>query len=224
MISEEREDAQSIRVGIRIISHDRPGQFEKYLQVLQDLNIHFTRAEAHVSVWNGKFICKIVLTVADFQELSTFFERVEQIDGVVRVERLFWMRKFFFVLAIFLSFFIWASHPYVLYLVTHNVVADQYPLISSFFLYSSLALLFFMIFSLKRLTRRSFPELRETKTLWVMTFVLNIFALMTFFAEIFFLQIQFNWIMAFSLILLILSYLTSEYIYYRDRYLASHLK
>lgn len=201
---------------IKISSKNRTGQLEKYLQVMNELGIQLIKSKTYVAFFTGNLICKMTILVKDFQQLSEFCEQIEHLEDVIRAERLFWKRKLSFAILSSFSFITWGAHPYILYTVTRGWATS--PFISNIFLYSSLLLLFAMVFSLKRLTQVSFPELRETKALWVLTFTLTLFSLGTFFAEIFYFQLEFNWVIGFAVILLIFSYLTLEYIEYRDRY------
>ena len=77
--------------------------------------------------------------------------------------------------------------------------------------------LFLMVFLLKTLTQVSFPELKETKIFWIVSYLLSTFALITLFAEIYFFKISLNWVFIFGFILLVYAYLTAEYISHRER-------
>ncbi len=50
-----------------------------------------------------------------------------------------------------------------------------------------------------------------------MSFLLTAFALVTFFGEIYFLKLSFNWVFVFGIILLIMAYQIAEYINAYDR-------
>lgn len=204
---------KKIQVSLKILSDAFLNA--KYLEVFSELNIQILRSKTSISALNGKFVARYLVIVRSFQQLSLLFEKIEHIDGVVSVQRLFLSKKVFFTIFSFLTFLFWAVHPYALYMVNKHYLHLNYSLISSLLLYGSLFMLFLMVFFLKRLTQRSFPELRETKLFWIITFVLNIFALVTFFAETYFFQLQFNSVIAFAIILLIFSYLTMEYIDHR---------
>lgn len=195
---------------IKIVSQNRNGQLEKYLQVMNELGIQCVKSKTYVSFLTGKLICRMTIMVKDFQQLSEFCEQIEHLEDVIRAERLFFRRKLRFIVLSFVSFAIWCAHPYILYLVTTGWFTTH-TLISNVFIYLSLFMLFSMVYSLKRLTKVGFPEFRETKAYWAVTFLLNLFALGTFLAEIFYFQLEFNWVLGFAVVLMILAYLTTEY-------------
>ncbi len=197
-------------------------QLQNILRTIAGNCIKIIKMRSYTDLWSRNYVYKIILKVKDFQQMSQLFAHIEQIVGVQRVERLFWKRKLTFVAFSVITFLTWAVHPYILY--SSKNFLTSYPLAESLFLYFSLTMLFLMVFSLKRLIHRSFPELRETNALWVMTFVLSIFVLITFFAELFFFQLEFNWLISSFIIVIILSYLALEYIDYRDSFHSSDSK
>jgi len=207
-------------VGVKtIFSEDRPNQLRSLLDVISKFEVNIVKTEGYISWLRKVFVCKLTLDIKNFQQLSEICENFEHIQGVERVERQFWQRKLVFLILSTLTFCLWAIHPFILYFIKTDMPFANNPLLSDIFQYFSLFMLFFMVFFLKRLTHRSFPELRETNYLWIMTFILSIFALVTFFTEVFLFKLHVNWIVASAIILIILSYLTLEYVDYRNKYL-----
>ncbi len=204
-------------VTIRVISKDAVGQLEKILKILSTFKINIIKTQAYMSFFSNHFICKLHVSMNTFNQVSELFENLEQIDGVKKVERLFWHRKAILALGIILTFSVWAMHPFVLAYIMEHLSSDDHPLISSAFLYMGVFMLFAMVFFLKSLTPLSFPELRETRTFWILTYLLNFFALLTMMAEVYFFSINFNWAIVTVLILMIFAYLTYEYVGYRRR-------
>lgn len=215
--STKRSEERTTTVSIKIVSRDAVGQLEKILKVASNLNINILRTNAYISKWSGNFVCRLVVTLNTFSQVSELFENLEQISGVKKVTRVFWQRKIFFIFGSMLTFVVWAIHPFVLHYITVNFNNEQHPYLSGILLYFGIFMLFMMVFLLKSLTQRSFPELRETTTFWVMSYLLSTFALITLFAEIYFFRLTFNWVFIFGLIILIFAYLTSEYITFRER-------
>lgn len=210
-------DEQRTPISLRVISIETPGQLRKILAVFDEMDLLLLKTRAYISRWGGKLVCKLIVGVRNYSEVSELCENLEQVVGVKRVERLIWKRKLFFILGSSLTFSIWAAHPFVLHYVTSNYVSVSHPILSGILMYTGIFMLFLMVLMLKSLTHRSLPELRETSAFWALTFLLSTFALITLFAEIYFFELAFNWVFVLGLILLIFAYLTSEYITYRDR-------
>lgn len=215
-IAEASRNLRSINIKIR--GQDSEGQLQRILQVFYDLNIPFTKARAYLPlIQKDTFICRITACVENYNQIATLFENLEQTKGVEKVERTLWQRTATFSASVIATFALWAFHPYILHYMSLYVVKEWDPIVASILLYVSIFMLFLLVFLLKRLTQRSFPELRETKGFWAVTFALNIFALITLFAEVYFFNLNFNWVHVFGLVLLIFAYLLSEYIYFKDR-------
>lgn len=205
-------------VHIKIVSRDAVGQLKKILNVLKDLNLSSLRTVGYLSFFKRLFICRLTVCVHNYSQVSQLFENLEQIEGVKRVERLYWHKKLAFLLGCLATFSVWAVHPYILFYIKSNVVVNDDPLFSNFMLYSGILMLFLVVYLLKNMTQRSFPELRETGTFWGLTLLLTAFAFVTLFAEIYFFEITFDWFVVLSLILLFCAYLGLEYLRYQKQH------
>jgi (p)ppGpp synthase/HD superfamily hydrolase len=203
-------------VSLKIVSRDAVGQLKKILIQLAENKLNALKTNAHISFWSGNFICKTIICVENFSQISKICESLEQIEGVKSVSRQFFIKKLFFILGSLLTFSVWAVHPYLLHYLTSDLMVGVNPLMASVMLYSGIFMLFLLVFLLKQLTQRSFPELRETSAFWALTFLLSTFAIITLFAEIYFFELTFNWVLVLGLIMLMFAYLTSEYIRYRE--------
>jgi hypothetical protein len=212
-----RRSEKTTTVTVKIVSKDELGQLTKILKITSGLDIDAVRIKAFVSKWSGNLVCRLTVILENFSQVSRLFENLEQIDGVKSVRRVFWQRKLFFIAGSLLTFIIWAIHPFVLHFITTSVRSDEHPIIATTMLYAGVFMLFMMVFLLKSLTQRSFPEMRETTAFWVLSYLLSTFAMITLFAEIYFFQLTFNWVFVFGLIILIFAYLTSEFMAYRHR-------
>jgi len=196
---------------------DHPGQLKSLLTVLSKFNINIVKTRGYLSLFRRVFLCKFVLEIDDYEQLSQLFENFEHVPGVKRVEREFWKRKLLFLIVSMFTFSIWAFHPFIMGLEKNQMASNSTDLLPMLFEYFSFTMLFVGVFMLKSLSRRSFPELRETRAYWVMSFLLTGFAMVMFGAEIYFLNFSFNWFVVLGFILLIIGYQTVEYINAHDR-------
>ncbi len=204
-------DIKYTPVTLRILSREMAGQMRKVLREINERKLNILVSKASVSFWNGDLVIRVTIGVENYSQISQVCEAIEHIDGVKSVSRQFFRRKIFFSVAIAITFLLWAMHPYMVHFITTEISPDINPYLSAGLLYTGTVMLFMMVFLLKRLTQRSFPELRETNTLWSVTFLLNIFAVITLFAEMYFFEITINWVILLVAVLLLLAYLTAEY-------------
>ncbi len=209
---------QKTHVNVKVsFNQDHPGQLQSLLNIISKFNINILKTEGYLSLFRRVFLCKFVLEIENFQQLSELFENFEHVPGVQHVERQFWKRKLSFLLVSMLSFSVWVVHPFIMNLAKSELILNPNALLPTLFQYFSFLMLFLGVFLLKSLSRRSFPELRETTAYWIMSFLLTAFSTVTFFGEIYFLKLSFNWVFIFGMILLIVAYQIAEYIYANDR-------
>jgi (p)ppGpp synthase/HD superfamily hydrolase len=130
-------------VSIKIVSKDAVEQLDKILRVVGSLHINVLKTKAYLSVWTGDFILRQTLAIRDFALVSKLFENLEQLDGVKKIERLFWQRKLLFIAGVSVAFGLWIVHPLVLHYLV-NQVGDS--LWATPFLYLGLFLLFINVF------------------------------------------------------------------------------
>jgi GTP pyrophosphokinase len=204
-------------VAIKIVSKDAVGQLEKILKVASTLQINILQTNAYISYWSKDFVCKQLIAGENFSRVSELFENLEQIDGVKRVERLFWKRRLFFIIGMIITFCAWALHPFILHYLAVSLPHENDTVVMSPLLYASLFMLFLVVLMMKNLAQRSFPEFRETGAFWALTYSISIFATITLLAELYFFKLNFNGLIVGGLIALIFAYLTSEYWAYRRR-------
>jgi hypothetical protein len=204
-------------VTIKIVIKDSIGQLEKIVGVISSQNISILKTHGRRSWWTNNFVLKLTVAVTNFARISKLFETLEQIEGIESLERLFWQRKLIFFIGSSVTFSIWAAHPFILHYISTSLLADLDPLVVNILNYLGISMLLIMVFLLKSLTQRSFPELRETNSFWALTFLLSTFALITLFAEIYFFKISFSWVFVFGVIMIVFAYLTAEYIRYREK-------
>ena len=203
-------------VSVRIIARDEVGLMEKIGKTVAEQGLNIIKANGRLSYFSGDFSCNLVVNANSYAQVSRLFEGLEQIEGVKRVERLFWQRKLLFIIGSSLTFAFWAAHPLLLQLLDQKV-QNLYPIVAELAHYAGIFLLFMMVYSLRSLTKRSFPELRETNAFWILTYSAASFALLTLLAEIWLFKLNFPWVLVFGLILMVFAYLTAEFINYRDR-------
>lgn len=218
------------RVNVKIVfDDDQPGQMQSLLNVIAKFNlksatkfhINILKTHGYQSLFRRVFLAKFILEVENFQQLSELFENFEHVPGVVSVERQFWKRRLIFLMVSMLSFALWVVHPFVIILIKNQLLLTPHSWVPQLFQYCSFLLLFLGVGLLKSLSSLSFPELRETVAYWILSFLMTAFAVITFAGEIYFLNLDVNWILAGAVILLITGYQIREYMKARRRDVAT---
>jgi len=201
------------RVGLKIHGDNSKNQFREILRTLQALHIPIVKFIIEKPWYLTKYSCELSVLVKNYNELSQVFESLEQIDGVERITRQFFWRKMWFFMWSALTVIFWLSHPLVM-----SYLLSKWPEVSfvlNAMIYAGIIMLFGLVYYLKKLTRRSFPELAETKYFWPFLYALNTFALMTVIGEVFLLEHSLNTIFIFGLIVAVYTMLTANYISYK---------
>jgi len=211
-ISRSRPPSKTL-VSMKVTSRNSPQIITRLLQLLEIQNISVIKIKSYLSPLNASLVCRISFLAESFSQISSLFEAVEQIEGVTNVERMFWQRKLQFILGSILTFIIWAIHPFLVHFIAIDLGIDVlHPVQANMLLYAGLLMLFLVVLSLKKITQRSFPEMRENRNFWFFTFLLIAFAIITLFAEIYFFQINYDWFIVFASIIGILVYRLSEFV------------
>lgn len=217
-VEKKRSAAPYKTICVKVVCRDGVGQYLKILSVFREFQLNILRTKAYVSLRKGCFVARFVVCLKNYAQISQLFEHLEQVEGVVRVERTFWQRKVLFFTGLIFTFLLWLSHPFLLlFLVNSDVIHGLNPLMEAVVMYAGIFMLYVMVVTLKSFTQRSFPELRENGLFWVGTFALSTFAMFTIFAEIYFLNLDFNWALIVVLIVGIFAYLILEYMNFREQ-------
>jgi GTP pyrophosphokinase len=202
------------RVGLKIKVLDRIGATRDVLNILTENNLNIVKMDITPRRLQNTFTMHIVIEVDSFDQFSYVCEQMEQIDEIIEVQRELHRKRIPFYILAGITIAVWGVHPLVTYYLSKDASTNTSQNIA---IYGGIAMLFFLVYQLKRLSKRTFPELRNTgRFLWLLTFLIGNFALFTIIAEIYFYKLNFNWIVVFGLILFIYAYLASEYIDYKQ--------
>jgi GTP pyrophosphokinase len=205
-------DTNKKLVGLKIKAIDRVGAGKDLLTILSEQNINVINLKISPKRLQNVFTMTANLEVESFEQFTNLCTQLEQVDEIIEVQRKFHRRRAWFHLLALLTTLLWISHPIVTYYMSKS---DLHLL----FIYGGIATLFILVNNLKNVTRRNFPELRDTsgKKLWYFTFFIGNFALFTLIAELIFFQIHYNTIVVFGLVAIIYAYFIFEYIRYHKK-------
>lgn len=199
------------RVGIQIICNDRLGLLRDITSVISRFALNIIRLRATTSKYLKKYIILVYFDVDSFEKLSELLRHIEQVDGVIAILRVFVRRQIWFIMVAALTVLMWISHPILMkYVLNPNIISHK--ITHSVVLYAGFLMLFLAILSIKGVTRKSFPQFRETSLLWVITTAIFLLAVMTIAFEVYFLKLYANdWPIVLLLIISVCIYLGTEY-------------
>ncbi len=201
------------RVGLRIVGDNSRNQFREITRTLNALKIPIVKFIVNRPWHLGKDRCHLTVLVKDYSELSQVFESLEQLEGIQKISRLFIWRKVWFFFASCVTALIWLIHPLLIRVVLLRLPYGE--TISNLLTYTGLFLLFGLVFYLKRMTIRSFPELAETAYYWPILYFLNTLAFFTIIGEILTFKLQLNVVVILGFIVGVYTLLTASYISYK---------
>lgn len=213
---------QEVKVKIRIIGNNQNGLFREVLRQINSLKIPMLQFKIDKPWYAQEDRLTLTLLVKNYDELSQVFEGLENIAGITKISRLFFGRKLLFGIFSLFTVATWIAHPIIIQIIqrvsatgTTQEPQRSLTLTSSVLLYGGLFMLFGLIFYLRKITSRSFPELGETKYFWPVVFALITFALFTLIGEIMFFELTFNWVNVLGLILVVYAIFIVEFLRYR---------
>ncbi|MBD3270756.1 RelA/SpoT family protein [Candidatus Peregrinibacteria bacterium] len=191
----------------------------KIVEIWQDRRseVFMQIGEIKSNYFDQKMTIRSTMFAKDYETLSRICSEIEQVDGVKEVTRVFRWRKVGFIAVSLVTFGIWALHPFLLYYLANNQILStgQQLILINVLVYSGMLILFGLILSEKHYTETSFPGLRESNRLWLITYLLSFFALATVLFEIYAYQLEVNWLAYAILTIVLFTYLTSQYIHFR---------
>lgn len=201
------------RVGLLILGDNSKMQFREILRTLNALNIPILKFIIDKPWYLQKHRCDLSILVKNYNELAQVFESLEQLEGVEKISRLFLRRQLWFALTILFTVILWLIHP----LAIHFVLM-RWPfaaVAAEIILYGGILMLFKLVFSLKNLAARSFPEFAETAYYWPIVFAVMTLALFTVIGEILTFQLSFNWPIVLGLIVGVYAFFTASYLSFK---------
>ena len=208
------EKSDKKRVAIKIKAIDRIGMGRDLLTILRDQNINVISLKVTPYRLQNVFAMHVIMDVDSFEQLSYICEKLENIDEVLEVRRKLSANKFSFYIMAIITFAIWGAHPFLTNYLSRNPLFN---IPNDILMYGGIIMLFYLVYLLRKTTKRTFPELRETgKILWLLTFIIGNFALLTVILELYFDAKRFNWIITIGITLLMYAYLLTEYLRYKE--------
>ncbi len=182
-------------VELRICGIDRAGLLKDIVDVLSQFSLNISKVKG----WNkthgkGKGMVLVALELETFDLLNAICSHLEQIDGVEKVERVFFGKHLSFFLALFVALGFWISHPLLLQMLIDSGVIQNSFAVGSF-LFAGLFMILYLSLYLHVATRRCFSAFRETNEMFFSILFLSLFALATILAELFYYHAYFyDWL------------------------------
>lgn len=192
---------EKFKIRIRIEAYDRKGLLRDILKPVYDLDLPIVKIfgtgyDVNQSFKSTGFLGihdqepvhdyvsedTLDILVENHEQLITLFDRLENVPGVIRVQRIFKQRQLELALMTLLTAMVWIAHPFVITYLSH-LRGETKTLMHSLLLYVPLLMLIAVSLLLKNVSTKTFPHFEETKYFWPLSFVLMIFAVAILFTE-----------------------------------------
>lgn len=203
------------RIGLRIMGKNEEGDFREIIRTLNALHVPVVKFLVDRPWYMRYDRCRVSILVKNYKELAQVFESLEQLPCVEKINRVFINRKIRFIALSIVTALLWLTHPFLLSYLLDRFEQQNALLMAS--VYGGTFLLFGLVFYLKRLVRRSLPDLAEAKYFWPIVYFLNTLALFTVIGEVITFRLPFNWMSVVALIIIVYAILTASYMSYRQR-------
>lgn len=201
------------RIGLKIIGDNSKNQFREILRILNSIQIPIVKFIVDKPWYLNKHRCILTIMIKNHNELTQVFESLEHLEYIKTISRRFLGRRIWFIICSLFTISLWLIHPLVLqFIITRQPYSQT---VSDIIIYGGILMLFWLVFNLKNMTKRSFPEFEETKYYWHFLYSINTLALIIIINEIFMFKIHTNWIFMLGLIVGVYALLTVNYINYK---------
>ncbi|MCD6109805.1 bifunctional (p)ppGpp synthetase/guanosine-3',5'-bis(diphosphate) 3'-pyrophosphohydrolase [bacterium] len=198
------------KVSLKIKALDRIGAGRDLLGILSEQNVNITSLKVSPKRSQNVFTMTVNLEVESFNQLTYICTQLEQVEDIIEVQRRFHKKRFGFYALATITILLWVLHPAAIIFYSDESRTH------SFIMYGGIVILFFLIYSLKRVTERNFPEFRDAgnKKLWYFTFLIGNFALLTLIIELLY-GIHYDITLILGLFLIVYGYFIAEYLHYK---------
>lgn len=206
------------RVGIEIICDDRIGLIRDITSIMSRFAMNIITFKTSYSRLLKAEIITIYFDVDSFDKLSELLRHIEQVDSVRAIVRIFVSRQILFLFVSAITVLTWILHPFLMKYFLHSEILTH-RILHSVIVYFGFLFLFITILILKNLSKRSFPQFRESSLLWIIPAGIFILAVSVITAETYLLNLYSkDWPIILLLMISVFVYLFTEYYNYsRER-------
>lgn len=206
---------EGIVVTLKIVIHDRKGILKEVLDIFYKNSSWIF----YIKGWNimnsniDHFIIKV--TAEDLENISRIFDEIEQLQGVISIERVLYRGAFF--LGAVLTLILWGLYPFLPSLLGQFDFFSKNLFIFDLVLYVAFAGLIFTVFTLTKTLKKSFTLMRNKRRIWVASAGILTIAFAALFIELIYFQISLNWIAVFFGVLFMYVYLGVTYLRLQEK-------
>ncbi len=202
-----KNKTEGMKVGIKIVAKDRFGLMQEIVNIVYKYSLNMTYFKGWASTLLDYAYFYAQVTLPDQESISKVFDELEQIDGVMYVNRVIYKGLYLFYAVLFATAALWLSHPYILNALLESNYFRAHNLLSTVFFYVGFFMLLLMVLFVTHLARKYFPSVRNQKRLWIISFTVLTIAIAALIAELFYLKMNISWIALMGGVLLLYVYL-----------------
>lgn len=199
--------ANIIRVIIKIVAKNRFGLLREVSEVLyrNASDMSYLKGYAAHSEEDAYFTAKIL--VEDIASVGKTFDEISQIEGVKDVYRVSSKGLVLSYIGMTVTSLLWILHPIFLRMENQNPWA----------LNIALFCLFISVILVTNVAKKYFPYIRKKMLLWGITFSIPILSLVTLLIEIFYFDLQLNWVSLLIELAMIYTYLGISFFQFKKK-------
>lgn len=211
----KRTAIEGFIVNLNIITESRVGVLKEIMDVLykNSLRIISIKGKSDPEIQFDRFLVQII--VDDMEKVSRIFDELEQLPGVLSIQRILYRAYFYFVL--FLTLFLWLAYPLLVHYLNEFEFLHNYYWIINLLLYGGFITLVFIIIYMMKIVKRSFPLVRHRNTMWIILFSILTVAVASLLFGLIHYEIHPSWFVIFGGILLMYIYLGLGYLKVRPK-------
>lgn len=207
--------SKGIKVGIKIVAKNRFRLTRDIIDVLYKYVLDMYTLKGWAANHEEYAYFTATILVDDVATISHIFDELEQIEEVSYVYRISPGRMFLLWLVTVAGGLVWVFHPFILRLLSHDVVRRKYHVPPDLTVYLLLLFIFIIFFYLISVVKKYFPTVRNKKVLWVGIFSVPIATIFVLGMEMFYFNLKLNWLTLLIEILLVYAYVGFNYMNFR---------
>lgn len=207
-----KQEEINYSIALKVYQKDAVGALKRLTTVIVDLGINILKSTTLTDIKKNIATTKMYLEVKNYDQVAEIFRTLNDVEDVYKVERICNRRMKPFILMSVATVLVWLLHPVMLYFEITKFHFTKWFLTIS--LYIGFALILVLIWMLKIITRKSFPEFKRTWFYWSISLGMTLLALLLILWESMVFGLQVNWLIALGIAMLFFAYLVAELVEY----------
>lgn len=211
----EDDLGKGVRISLKIIAKNRFGLLRDIADILYKHALDMYSLKGWASKYEKDAYFTTELLVKNPLIISQIFDELQQIEDVQYVYKISRKGNIIFNIMVVFAAAVWIFHPFLIRLAINMGFEKKYPLISYLCLYLGFLSMFMLILILTSIIQKYFPMVRNKMLLWIIAFSVPLLAILILIIELFYFNLELNWLILLCELLLVYAYITINYLNYK---------